>query len=424
MPLPEPHPQLLGLLADAKDHPDDDTPRLILADWLDDHGHGELAGSIRAALAGDTALPAEFCAALRPLVLSWHCQRGLIHVHAQISEVRAIVPAEPVFPWIESLAVAVSVDDRDAPEELPLLGEVNAVSFAGWYLGDAAALRLLDRLTTGRVQRLDVGQCDLNTSFLRGLAIWPCLPRLSALDLSGNGFSGTDLAAFTHAPGLANLRSLNLSHNLAEDAAVLGLAASPSLARLIDLDLSDNELTGIALAALADWPGLGQLQVLRLQYNDLDSDGFAGLFAALRKLPVAALQVLDLEDNSLRDDGLRDLVTVSTLTHCEELNLCDNLIRDAVVDLVGSPCLPSLRRLDLSATLFSPRTITALAESSLLRRLTALNLRSCQLTDDAVTPLLHAAPLPMLRSFRLGNNLILANTRLRLREAFPCADFE
>ena len=31
-------PTLLGLLATCKADPDDDTPRLILADWLDDYG--------------------------------------------------------------------------------------------------------------------------------------------------------------------------------------------------------------------------------------------------------------------------------------------------------------------------------------------------------------------------------------------------
>ncbi|MGL4551625.1 MAG: TIGR02996 domain-containing protein, partial [Gemmataceae bacterium] len=27
-----------GLLDDIREHPDDDTPRLVCADWFDDHG--------------------------------------------------------------------------------------------------------------------------------------------------------------------------------------------------------------------------------------------------------------------------------------------------------------------------------------------------------------------------------------------------
>src|SRR5205809_1806030 len=40
-------PEVLALLADAKAHPDDDTRRLILADWLEEHGEGERAELIR-----------------------------------------------------------------------------------------------------------------------------------------------------------------------------------------------------------------------------------------------------------------------------------------------------------------------------------------------------------------------------------------
>lgn len=31
-------PEVLAFLRDSKEHPDDDAPRLILADWLEDHG--------------------------------------------------------------------------------------------------------------------------------------------------------------------------------------------------------------------------------------------------------------------------------------------------------------------------------------------------------------------------------------------------
>lgn len=38
------HPEYLGLMADVIASPDDDVPRLIAADWLDDHGeHGHAA---------------------------------------------------------------------------------------------------------------------------------------------------------------------------------------------------------------------------------------------------------------------------------------------------------------------------------------------------------------------------------------------
>src|SRR4051795_7116192 len=44
------HPQVLALLLSAKESPEDDAPRLVLADWLEDHGEVDRAEFIRAQL--------------------------------------------------------------------------------------------------------------------------------------------------------------------------------------------------------------------------------------------------------------------------------------------------------------------------------------------------------------------------------------
>jgi uncharacterized protein (TIGR02996 family) len=41
------HPQVLEMLQDAKEHPEQDGPRLVLADWLEDHGDQDRADFIR-----------------------------------------------------------------------------------------------------------------------------------------------------------------------------------------------------------------------------------------------------------------------------------------------------------------------------------------------------------------------------------------
>src|SRR5947209_5058427 len=41
------HPQLLALLEAARHSPHDDTPRLVLADWLEEHGDADRAAFIR-----------------------------------------------------------------------------------------------------------------------------------------------------------------------------------------------------------------------------------------------------------------------------------------------------------------------------------------------------------------------------------------
>jgi uncharacterized protein (TIGR02996 family) len=42
-----PHPRLLGLLRQAKLCPDQDGPRLVLADWLEESGHSDRAEFVR-----------------------------------------------------------------------------------------------------------------------------------------------------------------------------------------------------------------------------------------------------------------------------------------------------------------------------------------------------------------------------------------
>ena len=43
MSVPHSRPEMLSFLAAVKEAPDDDTPRLILADWLDEHDDPERA---------------------------------------------------------------------------------------------------------------------------------------------------------------------------------------------------------------------------------------------------------------------------------------------------------------------------------------------------------------------------------------------
>src|SRR5687768_703571 len=96
-----PRPHVLALLADSKDHPDEDGLRLILADWLDEYG--DAADAARAELIrcqiDHERLPAESAgkaaagrrarwlqqahgpAWLGPLadwLPAWACRRGLL----------------------------------------------------------------------------------------------------------------------------------------------------------------------------------------------------------------------------------------------------------------------------------------------------------------------------------------------------------
>src|SRR5438105_1761734 len=61
------HPQVVALLLSAKEAPEDDAPRLILADWLEDHGEPDRAEFIRAQLRLAPGSPELEAAAARTL---------------------------------------------------------------------------------------------------------------------------------------------------------------------------------------------------------------------------------------------------------------------------------------------------------------------------------------------------------------------
>ena len=75
-----PNPDELALLAGIAAHPDADLPRLVLADWLEEHGFDRRAEFIRLSceIANKETLPR---AAQNPFVYLWKRQQELIDDH-------------------------------------------------------------------------------------------------------------------------------------------------------------------------------------------------------------------------------------------------------------------------------------------------------------------------------------------------------
>jgi uncharacterized protein (TIGR02996 family) len=241
------HPELRILLADVKAEPDDDTPRLILADWLQDQGdvRGELIHLqvVRHRIPEDDPRHAElfrrereilghhvfdWLGPLADLVASWDFSRGFIILSARAQ--RFLVPAifeligGQLFDWVEEVTLT---DLR--PEHLPLL----------------TASPLLARL-----MRLDLSDTQLTNLGVAQLLGAPDLTALHTLRLAGNRIGGRGVAVLANCPRLANLRVLDLRRNRLGDAGAVALAESPYLTRLSRLEVSGNGLTLAGLATL------------------------------------------------------------------------------------------------------------------------------------------------------------------------------
>lgn len=235
---------LKAILAD----PDDDSPRLIYADWLDEQGQPERAEFIRvqcelARLPEGEPRRGELEArerelltlhqgawatdALRPLtgmVTSWWFRRGFIE--------KVTVEARGV------LAHADALFGRAPIRQL------------GVYLARRRIQSLLVLPHVARLAGLYLSGNSLGGDGVRWVAASPFLGRLTTLGLRYNGMGDEGAETIAASPHLPCLRTLELAVNNIGDAGALALARSYHFPRLVNLDLNGNPIGNEALDVL------------------------------------------------------------------------------------------------------------------------------------------------------------------------------
>src|SRR5262245_9170728 len=199
-----PRPELLRLLSACKAEPDDDHARLVLADWLEEHGDEHArrrAAFVRLDVTSggargrpefthlrrqmwdeNSARWAPFQAALRKSSASWPL-RGLVEAHA--------TGKSPTMPrcqrwadtehwaWVERLWVHSTAGDMGRVMGSPLLRTLGALAFDGGKEG------------------------------LEALAV-PALALLRGLRLQGGSYGDAGLVPLLESPHAAGLRLLGL----------------------------------------------------------------------------------------------------------------------------------------------------------------------------------------------------------------------
>ncbi len=164
---------------------DDSLPRLVHADWLDEHGHAARAEFIRT----QCALTADDLTAERRQVLRLR-ERELLDEHRQT--------------WCD--AIGFPVEDvqfeRGYPERLRL----TEWPARGFFDSPAAA-----HLAT--LSELDLSDLSCKDEGLADFAAHARLPRLKKLILSGNGITDDGAASLAEATGLPALETLYLFGN-------------------------------------------------------------------------------------------------------------------------------------------------------------------------------------------------------------------
>jgi uncharacterized protein (TIGR02996 family) len=416
-----------AFLRDIIEHADDDAPRLIYADWLQDHGQPERAEFIRlqcrlaaagalddpdrwALLAREQQLLREhgkgWARALRRLVKRWRFRRGFVEWVA--------LPARTFLSHGDELFRLSPVRD------VRLLGEPVEVPRRNPNRGRGPSLTLsLERLLPdvlesphlARLRGLDLSNQLFELFVFDALIDSQHFPRLRRLDLSGTSVcsdEGFDVLA--SAEQLEELEELRLSGRrngfdwshgemppISEEA-MAALAHSPHLRNVTRLRLGcgANDLSSGAIAALAASPlleQLGELSVTSQLYRAEEEELLAWLASSGR---VARLRVVRLHRPLPGKVSLDSVLTSPHLANlrCLDLSRC---ALEGVGPLADAPHLSNLRELNLSGCRIDGEGLQALARARGLPRLAALNLDQGLFSAEVLREFAHSPLMGQLR---------------------------
>jgi uncharacterized protein (TIGR02996 family) len=419
--------------------PDDDTPRLVFADWLDEHDGPDRAEFIRVQIER-TRMPAwdarQVGLRLRERVLieqhgeKWKAElptikgvtwdgfrRGFVGTatsnFAALAESAGAcwgaTPLEAVsVRWPHYTSVISNIAPIKALRELSLTGTALTLNEVG-LLADAPLLSTL--------RTFNARNCSLGGAGFRRLLASPHLGNLTALRVPLNAIGREGARALADAASLTSLTELDLAEagnygrsvergRYREDpviaaADLAALARWPGLAGVRSLTLSGNDVGGRGLRALLRSPHATGLKELTLRANSFDPKALQG-FGEAR--PGLQLDVLDLGENAFGDVGVSDLALAPCLRELKvlELDRCEIHLSGARW-LAGAPFLQSLRRLNVNDNSISAEGLYRLLEKK-PRWLHTLQMAGNELGDEGAYHVAESSASGNLLDVDVGNN--------------------
>jgi len=213
--------------------PDDDLPRLIYADWLDERGdpRGEFIRLQIAAFHGDISAGRAASAIERECGRIW---------------------AGPLASWAYQVGFC-----RGFAETLIIRGEEFLVRVA----------KIFRLAPIQRIALIGVRES------LRPILRMPHLAYLRGLHLTGCGLTNRDAQKIADSQHLRTLHTLRLANNEIGCAGLVALAASDGLPELQQLDLANNDVSDFGARALANTKTLTSLQSINLSGNAVSQIG-------------------------------------------------------------------------------------------------------------------------------------------------------
>lgn len=354
--------------AAIRDRPADDTPRLVYADWLDDHGKAARAEFVRVQceLAG-TPAPDRV--------------RGLRKREEELLKAHRAEWCGPVVRKLRGKKTGRVVFRRGFVEEI-------AGSAADLLSLAADIERIAPVLGT-----LEVREVQEQAGEILDL---PVTRRVRTLKLDGFDAESRDLlTAYPGRDGLERLALTNIEFHSADetlapylDSPLVRSAAAVELA--FGYFLHDDQVPQVGFAA-AQPVNVGEIERLRLP--NLRGFGCWGVgletveaLAAAKWFP--GLEVLDFECKFVDDEPLIALLASPTFPVLRELRLNENSLTDAAVGAVARcPALNRLETLLLDFNSLTDACVPFLTESAVFKNLRHLDIGFNRLTPTGVKAL-------------------------------------
>lgn len=275
----------------VRDHPGDDVPRLIYADYLEESGSA---------------------------------QGSLIRVQVQLTSLAADDPRRRDLERRETQLLDEHSDALLHPiRELGVVG----TSARCFHKGLIEHIKIEPQAWAANGEEISrLSPALQKVQFIRAAeqidALVTCtMPaQIVAVDLSNNRLQADHIALLESASWRSGIGDLDLSFNRLADEGVAALTKQ----RWHDLHalvLSLNKLGPDAASSLANWQVLGGVRSLSLAINLL---GDVGTHRLMRSPYISALEDLDLSSNQVHLEGVKSIVDSKNLASLKRLSLRSN----------------------------------------------------------------------------------------------------
>jgi uncharacterized protein (TIGR02996 family) len=404
-----------ALLRAICDHPDEDTPRLVFADFLEEQNQPDRAAFIRAqvelARTPEWEPFAAFCRHRRP---EW--DKG--------------------GPYRHTLPPVDGSNLEWSPEPFRRgFGRWLVVRSLGAWEVEAARL----------FESAPVSSLTLHTATLddwRGFVAGPFFPRLRRLTFTTSPVepvralcelkapAGVTHLTFKRSSGASmpeiveellqtpfgtTLRGVHFHLGLGPPTLLMEALAAPDAARLERLAFTTLNMTGEHVGILCRGPAAANLTELRLRNQPL-GEGVRVLAAELRS---PTLRRLDLVDVAVEPGGLEALGAADAFAGLRLLDLSRNVLRPKATKVLASaPSQAGLRAVRLKRCAIGDKGVRHLAAARFWPNLVELDLRENPISSAGARHLLNAPVPPDLTALLLDAGGLNADVRAKLRERY------